>query len=247
MDFMKRLLIAAGVAVCITLLFFGAQISHANEINTFEKLNWIWPTEGVISDTFGTRGGKHHGIDIAAESGTPVHAVERGEVRRSYYSNSYGNVVFLTHPNGMETVYAHLQNRSVDEGEFVEQGEKIGEVGNTGRSNGSHLHLEVHNGAWDRDKSLAIDPMRVLKHDETEQFVHHGDATIASVHSDPHKKENHEDKGNMRIVDIEKGDTLWAFSQQFDVTVSDLQEWNDLDSSLIIAGEQLIVYVNESV
>ncbi|MFB8735050.1 M23 family metallopeptidase [Bacillus sp. SL00103] len=62
-------------------------------------------------------------------------------VSRSYVSATYGEVVFIQHPNGYETVYAHLHERFVKEGDHVEAGQPIGIIGNTGASRGTHLHL----------------------------------------------------------------------------------------------------------
>ena len=80
-----------------------------------EGNQWAWPVEGQISDYFGTRHGKHYGIDIAAPIGTPVSAIQEGKVTKSYYSSSYGNVIFIKHGE-YEAVYAHLNKRYVVQG-----------------------------------------------------------------------------------------------------------------------------------
>ena len=80
-----------------------------------EGNQWAWPVEGQISDYFGTRHGKHYGIDIAAPIGAPVSAIQEGKVTKSYYSSSYGNVVFIKHGE-YEAVYAHLNKRYVVQG-----------------------------------------------------------------------------------------------------------------------------------
>lgn len=88
-----------------------------------EENRWTWPVEGQISDYFGTRHGKHYGIDVAAPIGTPVVAIQDGKVTRSYYSSSYGNVVFIKHGE-YEAVYAHLNKRYVNQGDYISKGEK---------------------------------------------------------------------------------------------------------------------------
>ncbi|MBU8907192.1 M23 family metallopeptidase [Desertibacillus haloalkaliphilus] len=189
-DYFKRFLIAVIIAICIGILFISGTATyaeHSNEVDNhtiFEDR--MWPIEGEMTDTYGTRGGNHHGIDIAAPEGTPIYSVEDGTVTKSYYSDTYGNVVFIEHPSGYETVYAHMQERQVNEGEVVGVGEKIGTVGNTGRSSGSHLHFEVHNGNWDVDKTNSIDPLLVLA-DRVEQ----PDSLVASVeeHTDMEKED----------------------------------------------------------
>lgn len=163
-DFIKRLMIAAAIAVFIGILFIGTKNTYASpKIDENFIHAFIWPTEGTITDTYGTRSGKHYGIDIAAKLGTPIFAVADGTVHRSFYSNSYGNVIFIEHENGLETVYAHLDERYVKAGDKVTEGQQIGTVGNTGCSTGAHLHFEVHVGSWNMEKSNSIDPLMVLK------------------------------------------------------------------------------------
>ncbi len=129
---------------------------------------WAWPVEGQISDYFGTRHGKHYGIDIAAPIGAPVSAIQEGKVTKSYYSSSYGNVVFIKHGE-YEAVYAHLNKRYVVQGDYISKGEIIGEVGNTRESRGAHLHLEVHQGRWTMAKN-AMNPLLVL-HEQRNEAV----------------------------------------------------------------------------
>lgn len=123
---------------------------------------FIRPTGGSITSGFGGRGSGHHfGIDIGGSAGDPVYAAASGVVYRSYYSPSYGNVVFITHYiNGQtyDTIYAHLSSRSVNEGDVVQQGQYIGAKGTTGQSTGVHLHFELHVGKWNDAKSNAVDP-----------------------------------------------------------------------------------------
>jgi peptidoglycan hydrolase CwlO-like protein len=124
------------------------------------------PANGPITSGFGYRfGGSdfHPGIDIGKTAPVvPVVAAADGYVFRSYYSSSYGNVIFITHViNGQvyTTVYGHLDARLVGEGQTVRKGQVIGYMGNTGRSTGPHLHFELHRGAWNSAKSNAVNPL----------------------------------------------------------------------------------------
>ncbi|SFA44240.1 N-terminal domain of peptidoglycan hydrolase CwlO-containing protein [Parageobacillus thermantarcticus] len=124
------------------------------------------PANGPITSGFGYRfGGSdfHPGIDIGKRGAVvPVVAVADGYVFRSYYSSSYGNVIFITHMiNGQvyTTVYAHLEARLAGEGQTVRKGQIIGYMGNTGRSTGPHLHFELHRGQWNPAKSNAVNPL----------------------------------------------------------------------------------------
>lgn len=126
------------------------------------ELDWIWPVDGVISDTYGSRNGRHRGVDVASDLDTPVYAVANGMVTKSYYSQSYGHVIFIKHDEGYETVYAHLQKRLVEKGERVKKGDTIGTMGSTGHSSGPHLHFEVHKNFWTVHKENAIDPFLIF-------------------------------------------------------------------------------------
>ena len=92
---------------------------------------------GRINSTYGPRGSNFHdGIDIAAPEGTPIRAIERGEVIYSDQLRGYGNIVILRHQGGMVSVYAHNQVNLVREGQPVTKGEVIAKVGSTGRVTG---------------------------------------------------------------------------------------------------------------
>ncbi len=86
---------------------------------------------------------EHKGLDLTADVGTPVYAAGDGRVEKAYYSQSYGNVIYLDHVYGYETRYAHLSKFNVKQGQRVKRGDLIGFVGNTGLSKGPHLHYEV--------------------------------------------------------------------------------------------------------
>lgn len=89
----------------------------------------------------------HNGIDLARVAiGTPVLSAAKGTVilaKFGGYNGGYGNYVIVSHPNGTQTLYAHLNSISVARGQVVSQGQKLGGMGNTGRSTGPHLHFEV--------------------------------------------------------------------------------------------------------
>lgn len=121
------------------------------------------PASGRFTSGIGQRWGSFHaGVDIAnSGSNVPIVAAADGVVIRSYYSSSYGNVIFVAHSiNGQTytTVYAHMSNRMAGNGAVVSRGQRIGTMGNTGESYGQHLHFELHKGEWNPSKSNAIDP-----------------------------------------------------------------------------------------
>jgi murein DD-endopeptidase MepM/ murein hydrolase activator NlpD len=94
-------------------------------------------------------------VDVAAPTGTPVLAVKAGRVLLVQAVGGYGTTVLLDHGNGLETLYAHLQQALVQEGDWLEQGLQLGAVGMSGSASGPHLHFEVRQ----RGAQLqAIDP-----------------------------------------------------------------------------------------
>jgi murein DD-endopeptidase MepM/ murein hydrolase activator NlpD len=118
---------------------------------------FLWPVSGSINSGFGRRGQSFHdGIDIAAPEGTPIRAVEQGEVIYSNQLRGYGNIVIVRHGGGIVSVYAHNQANLAREGKQVARGEIIARVGSTGRVTGPHLHFEI------RKNNSAQDPLRYL-------------------------------------------------------------------------------------
>ncbi|WP_298670712.1 M23 family metallopeptidase [uncultured Sphingomonas sp.] len=108
---------------------------------------------GVRADPFHGERSFHAGVDLAAPTGTPVHATGDAIVTRAEPAAGYGNVVILMHGAGIETRYGHLSRILVKAGQRVRRGETIGMVGSSGRSSGSHLHYEI------RVAGQAINPL----------------------------------------------------------------------------------------
>lgn len=114
---------------------------------------WTLPIDGdyTLTSRYGartspTRGGAdfHTGLDFAAPSGTPVHAISNGTVVSAGPSGSgYGNLIRIRHTGGVESWYTHLATVAVKPGTRVSAGQVIGAVGTTGNSTGPHLHLEI--------------------------------------------------------------------------------------------------------
>jgi murein DD-endopeptidase MepM/ murein hydrolase activator NlpD len=99
----------------------------------------------------------NNAVDLAIAKGTPILAAAEGRVilARAGYNGGFGNIIVISHPNGTETLYAHLSRIGTSTGASVYQGQVIGNVGSTGRSTGPHLHFEVHgarnpgaDGSW---------------------------------------------------------------------------------------------------
>lgn len=125
----------------------------------------LWPVAGRITSSFGERtdpldsdeGEFHTGIDIAAPSGTAIHATGDAVVASARWGTGYGREVILDHGHGITTLYAHMAAITVVPGETVTRGQVIGYVGLSGRSTGPHLHYEV------RIHDTPVNPHRYMR------------------------------------------------------------------------------------
>lgn len=141
------------------LLENGISVSYNGE-----KMTWPCPSYTRISSPFGWRihptlgvNKFHNGVDMAAPKGTNILAAFTGEVVAATYNSSMGNYVLMNHGNGYYTIYMHASKLCVSPGDIIIEGEKIAEVGSTGRSTGPHLHFGVRkNGEY-------VEPMDYLK------------------------------------------------------------------------------------
>lgn len=127
------------------------QINQVANLAAVKANSLYTPVVGTVSSEYGYRVNPitglyalHAGIDIAADTGTPVSCALDGTVRATGDSDSYGLYIIVTHADNMETLYAHLSAINVTEGEMVSRAQTIGLVGSTGNSTGPHLHFEVH-------------------------------------------------------------------------------------------------------
>lgn len=116
------------------------------------------PRQTKVYSPFGMRRRRRHqGVDLPLVKGEPVYAAFSGKVRVSKYFRGYGNLVVLRHENGLETYYAHLSERKVTPGQWVDAGAEIGLGGSTGRSTGAHLHFETRYCGYAFDPQWLID------------------------------------------------------------------------------------------
>lgn len=148
----------------------NAEIARVRAMDTAQAWfaqDWIWPSTGIISGVYGSQrilNGEprrpHFGIDIAVPTGTPVVAPTDAIVRMAepdlYFT---GGTVMLDHGHGVTSVYSHLSKITVSVGQKVRQGEKIAEVGSTGRSTGPHLDWRVNWFTERLDPELLAGPM----------------------------------------------------------------------------------------
>jgi len=145
------------------------------------EVDFIWPVTGRISSIFGLRRffneqerRPHSGLDIAASEGTPIKAAASGTVLDAGDFFFSGNMIYIDHGQGIITLYAHLSKISVKPGDVVKQGDIIGEVGQTGRVTGPHLHFAVY------ANQALIDPIFMLPKGGNPQITKSSEKTAAS-------------------------------------------------------------------
>lgn len=118
---------------------------------------FIWPTVGEVTSPFGSRWGRQHdGIDLANDVGTKIKAARAGRVVYVGWYSGYGYTVMIEHDQGYTTLYGHLSEFIVENGQYVKSGQGIAYMGSTGNSTGPHLHFEV------RKNGVPINPYNVL-------------------------------------------------------------------------------------
>ena len=139
-------------------------LKNLDELNLYriaiEKYPFYHPvqTASRFTSGYGPRWGRmHNGTDFAAPHGTPIRSTADGTVTYVGWQSAYGRLIKIKHDFGIETRYAHLSKFRVKKGQRVSRGQHIGDMGNTGRSTGTHLHYEIRIGG------KAINPMKYIK------------------------------------------------------------------------------------
>ena len=139
-------------------------LKNLDELNLYriaiEKYPFYHPvqTASRFTSGYGPRWGRmHNGTDFAAPHGTPIRSTADGTVTYVGWQSAYGRLIKIKHDFGIETRYAHLSKFRVKKGQRVSRGHHIGDMGNTGRSTGTHLHYEIRIGG------KAINPMKYIK------------------------------------------------------------------------------------
>lgn len=139
-------------------------LTKLDELNLYriaaEKLPIAMPLKTAFrySSPFGRRWGRmHEGVDLAGAYGSPIYTTGDGTVTRAGWVSGYGNLVEVTHDFGLVTRYGHMSKIRVKVGQRVSRGDRLGDMGSTGRSTGNHVHYEV------RVNGTPVNPMTYLK------------------------------------------------------------------------------------
>ena len=212
---------------------------------TIDVSDFVMPFEGRVTSRYGMRKRRfHYGTDIKLQTGDTVRAAFDGKVRvKDYERRGYGYYLVLRHPNGLETVYSHLSKFLTEEDEIVKAGQPIGLGGNTGRSFGSHLHLEL------RFLGIAINPEEIIDFDQfctkDEVYVYGGEklegTDYASTAGQKYlnqgnstQKNATQSTGKLKYYRIKDGDTLGAIARRNGTTVNKLCKLNNIKPTTIL-------------
>lgn len=234
--------------------YVNAYRSIENVPDTFavNLANYTMPTMGHVTSNFGMRGrGRrarmHYGIDLKVQTGDTIYAAFDGKVRvKQYERRGYGYYLVLRHPNGLETVYGHLSKFLVEEEQVVRSGDPIGLGGNTGRSTGSHLHLEFRFLGNPINPTYIVDFNNKVCHRDTYTVTRNSyspsskgvnvktlsaSAVSAKPVSNPTNKYA---SGKVTYHRIKSGDTLGKIARQHGTTVNKLCKLNNITTKTVL-------------
>ena len=194
---------------------------------------FVLPAPGYVTSSYGWRRYRmHKGTDVKVQVGDSIRSAWSGQVRIvGWDPRGYGYYVVVRHDNGLETIYGHLSRPLVDEYERVPAGYVIGLGGNTGRSTGSHLHLEI------RYLGEAIDPAKFI--DFTSGQLKHKDEYVIGIKA---MKQARAEQAAMKWHKVKSGDTLSGIAKKYGTSVRTICRLNNIrETKLLQIGQKLRV------
>ncbi len=201
---------------------------------------YVHPFKGPVTSKFGPRRGRYHyGTDVNLNDGDTVVAAFDGFVRFAGVAGGYGNVVVVRHFNGLETLYAHLQEIKVEVDRLVFAGNVIGLGGRTGRSTGAHLHYEI------RFRGVALNPQDLV---DFEKYQLKSDTLILYQKNFPKTPTASTTNGGTvasgvpQYHTVRSGDTLSHIAVRYGTTVTNLCNLNNISrNSVLRIGQKIRV------
>lgn len=216
---------------------------------TIDVTGYAMPCPGRVTSNYGYRarfGRMHKGIDLGIRSNDTIYAAFDGKVRlTAYEAKGYGNYVIIRHPNGLETVYGHLNKALVKPDQVVKAGQPIALGGSTGRSTGPHLHFETRYMGYAINPSAIFDFANQTTHTDTYQFSkqtytkarnYAPSTTVASTSKGNYKSGN----AKRSSYTVKKGDSLASIARSYGVSVTTLRRLNGLKKSSTIRPGQVL-------
>ena len=199
---------------------------------TLGRADFFRPVTGIITSKFGWRPQfqrVHHGVDLSLNIGDTVRAALSGTIKQiSFDPNGYGHYVVMSHPDGMETVYGHLQYALVSQGQFIYSGQPLAIGGNTGNSTGPHLHFEARIGG------VAVDPTLLFDFYSTGRYMYDFEKQSPAVAATPKGPTYSHQSKSLKREDtyvVRYGDTLESVARQAGISVMRLCQLNMLNES----------------
>ena len=201
------------------------QMVQVQEIgDTFDFSTMLLPIthEALVGSPYGIRSHRlHRGVDVNVIKDEPVVAAYPGEVTMSRYNKGgYGNYVLIKHPNGLETLYAHLSKRLLKVGDQVFPGDIVGLAGNSGRSSAAHLHFEIRYGEVNIDPTTVIDFPHWTLREGVSKF------SMKKAIAD-HRKIQAKLRDNNYYI-VKKGDSQGDVANWFNISIESLCRINNL-------------------
>lgn len=226
-----------------------SNVKEAPDTFKVDLTNFTIPTTGYITSKFGKRQRRmHYGIDLKVQVGDTIYAAFDGKVRiKQFERRGYGNYLVIRHPNGLETVYGHLSGFLVDVDDVVKSGEPIALGGNTGRSTGSHLHLEFRYMGKPIDPTEIVDFENKVCHKDSYLITPETFAVSGSRYANPStlatRKSNTPNKyakGEVTYHRIKSGDTLSNIARRYNVSIAQLCKINNISKTTVLkAGKSI--------
>lgn len=228
---------------------------------------YIAPVMGSITSEFGPRKRRYHyGIDLRLSVGDPVGSAFDGKVRVTKYDRGgYGSYVVIRHNNGLETVYGHLSEIKVFEGQNVRAGQCIGLGGSTGRSTGPHLHFETRflgnpinpERFFDFERGTALANKYLMVKEVAFDYKHYKKSRNRNEHEESTEEtasttSRHGRKGKDRAVassrrgqfhKVKNGETLSHIADRYNVSIDKLCKMNKLSRNTLLHPGQKIKYI----
>ena len=223
---------------------YGTSLNKLAEYEV-DLSNFTMPVVGHVTSNFGRRGSRryHYGVDVKAQTGDTIYAAFDGKIRvKQFDRRGYGYYIVIRHLNGLETVYGHLSKFLIDENDFVMSGDPIGLAGNTGRSFGSHLHLETRFLGKPIDPNFIIDFANKVCHRDTylvsnesykktsqsSKVITRTTASNSNYVQPSTTKTNKYVSGDVKHYKVKRGDTLGGIAAGLGMSVNELCALNNM-------------------
>ncbi len=224
--------------------------SDVPDTQVIDVTGYVMPVPGKVTSNYGYRrrfGRMHKGIDLAIRNNDTIYAAFDGKCRLTAYERKgYGNYVILRHPNGLETVYGHLNKPLVKADQVVKAGDPIG-LGGSGRSTGPHLHFETRFMGYAINPSAIFDFANQTTHTDTytfdkrtytkaRNFAPAGKTLAKAESSNPYRAAaNEKDSYTVR-----KGDTLSSIAKSYGLSSTTLRKINGMGAADVIKVGQVL-------